>query len=85
MVIKGNKNFATEWSLLNLSEQKNIFCERNLDDNMEGESQALNYCMMLMSRSPNAFAQINWHINWDKTKRYFGFAFEHYDRNSVFI
>ena len=28
-----------------------------LDDNMEYESLALYYCMMLMSRSPNAFTQ----------------------------
>ena len=27
------------------------------DGNMEDESLALNYCMMLMSRSPNAFTK----------------------------
>ena len=28
-----------------------------LDDNMEDESLGLNYCMILMSCSPNAFTQ----------------------------
>ena len=41
----------------NLLVQKNIFSERMLDDNMEDESLALNYCIMLMSRSQNAFTQ----------------------------
>jgi len=40
-----------------VSVQKKIFSQSILDDIMKDESPALTYCVMLMSRGPNAFTQ----------------------------
>ena len=58
------QNLVTSEKYLNLNDQlkklsvqKKIFFQRKLDNIMKDEYPALNYCMKLMGRGPNAFIQ----------------------------